>query len=93
MIRHLVEYTETWLAAIKVYLMPISVEESENLDVHDIDGKKRHLAVTRNGRRARSAAVQFSNQIKLTLARTSTLLPMGRQSEAMRCKHGSAVRD
>ena len=40
-------------------LSPIAVEESERLDVHDIDVKKRHLTITKNGRGARSVAVQF----------------------------------
>ena len=57
--RHLVEYTDTCLAAMRVCLTLISIEESETLDVHDIDVKKRHLTVTKNGRGARSVAVQY----------------------------------
>ena len=42
------------------YCLPaLAVEESECLDVHDIDVKKRHLTVSKNGRGARSVAVQF----------------------------------
>ena len=40
-------------------LPPCGVQESERLDVHDIDVKKRHLTITKNGRGARSVAVQF----------------------------------
>ena len=57
--RHLTEYTKTCLAALQCCVTPISVEESERLDVHDIEVKKRHLTISKNGRGARSVAVQY----------------------------------
>ena len=57
--RHLSEYTKVCLAALQCCVVPLSVERSELLDVHDIEVKKRHLTISKNGRGARSVAVQF----------------------------------
>ena len=57
--RHLAEYTKTCLEAMQCCLPPLSVAESERLDVHDVEVKKRHATVRKNGRGGRSVVVQF----------------------------------
>ena len=57
--RHLSEYTTVCLAALQCCVVPLSVERSEILDVHDIEVKKRHLTISKNGRGARSVVVQY----------------------------------
>ena len=48
--RHLKEYTKVCFAAMQHCLKLLPVDESERLDVHDIEVKKRHLTIPKNGR-------------------------------------------
>ena len=57
--RHLAEYTRVCLEAMQFCLPPLSVEESERLDVLDVEVKKSHFIVKKNGRGGRSFAVQY----------------------------------
>ena len=57
--RHLAEYTTVCLEALRCCVVPLSVEATAILDVHDIEVKKRHSQIKKNGQGGRSVALQF----------------------------------